>query len=197
MHVTVFRATACGICLVSFGISPRAAAHDSSSIRQQVRENGRFESMLVRTDKVLQLSELAQQADLVVEATTANARSYLDKSETHIYTDYVFTLRALFKNGRRPTLRTGSTLRVRRESGSIQIDGRSAVALENEFPPFDAREAYVLFLKQWPGENVYEVLGGPQGTFKAGEDVTSVSNGRALARDEFFGELRALLKFTD
>jgi hypothetical protein len=77
------------------------------------------------------------------------------------------------------------------------VDGRPAVATESDFPPFEMRDRYILFLKPWQGENVFHVLGGPQGTFKSATEVTSIATGQPISRREFLGELRALLKFTE
>jgi hypothetical protein len=183
---------------MSFGADSRAARGATSSIRQQVHDNGSFESILVWSDQRFEISDLVGRADLVIEASSAGGRSYLDKSEAHIYTDYVFNVHQLIKNRRRAgLLRIGSTITVRREGGSIEVDGRPAVTIENEFPPFNGGEHYILFLKQWPGDNAYEVFGGPQGVFKSGDNITSIATGLPLARQVFLGEVRALLQFTE
>jgi len=203
VNLFAVRLTACLVCVACFGISSQAA-RDASSIRQQVRETGSFERMIVATDRQLQLADLVGQADLVIEASTPGGRSFLDKAETGIYTDYTFKVQALIKN-RRPGLRVGHALTVRRESGTVQIDGRPATIIENDFPSFGAHEPYILFLKLQPRDNVYTVLGGAQGAFSAGDTVMSVAAGLpdaagpslSASRDAFLGEVRALLKFME
>jgi hypothetical protein len=146
----------------------------------------------------MELADLAGQAELVIEASTTGGRSHLDQSETHIFTDYTFTVADVIKNRRRHEIRAGSAITVRRECGALVIDGRPAVSIENEFPPFAARENYLLFLKPVSGEEkVYEVFAGPQGAFQAGKNMTSIAKGVSVSRDVFLGELRALLKYTD
>jgi hypothetical protein len=175
-----------------------------SSIRQQLRDNGEFERIVVSSDARLTPARLVGQADLVVEASTTNGRSFLDASETHIYTDYAFVVAEVMKNMERPDLRAGSAITVRRESGTVYIDGRLAVSVENGFPDFDEADRYILFLKYSPRDKVYSVLGGSQGAFRAGDDIRSIASAPAAgasdswptSRVAFLGEMRALMKFT-
>lgn len=203
MKLTVVRTVACTACVVLSGVDS-GAARDGSSIRQHVRETGSFERMIVSTDKQLELADLVGSADLVVEASTAAHRSYLDKTEAHIYTDYTFKVHAVIKDRRPPGLRAGHDVTIRRESGTVTVDGRPATTIENDFPAFDAQERYILFLEQSSQQNVYLVIGGPQGAFRAGENITPLATALpdaapllASTREAFLGEVRALLKFME
>jgi hypothetical protein len=204
VHLTGIRAIACGVCIVSFGVDSGAAGDVTSSIPRQVREDGGFERIVVSTDEQLSLANLVGQADLVVEASMTGGRSFLDDSEMHIYTDYTFIVQDVIKNGQ-PGVRGGSTITIRREGGTVTIDGRPAVTIENDFPVFDARDPYILFLTQEPSGSAYSVLGGPQGAFKAGDAITPLAVQLADAAERpsptsravFISEVRALLKFTE
>ena len=189
------------LCLMTCGV-PLRAAGDTASIRSEVREQGGFERMLVWTDAPYQLASLVGLSDLVIEATPTASRSYLDHRETHIYTDYTFEVRTLVKNRRRTDLRVGKTVTVRRESGTVLVDGRTATSIENEFPPFGGEQPYVLFLKEAADRDVYVVTAGPQGAFLVGERVTPLagagpSRWAPASRERFFEEIRALLKFME
>jgi hypothetical protein len=205
VHLTGIRAIACAVCVVSFGADSGAAGDVTSSIRQQVREDGGFERIVVSTDEQLSLATLVGQADLVVEASMTGRRSFLDDSEMHIYTDYTFMVQDVIKTGTLPAVRGGSTITIRREGGTVDVDGRPAVTIENDFPVFDAREPYILFLTQASSGSAYSVLAGPQGAFTAGDAITPVAARLADAaerpsptsRAAFLGEVRALLKFTE
>ena len=198
-------------CLVSVAVSsPSSAADDAASvpnlsIRQQLQDAGAFERIVVNAGQPLQLSDLVGRADLVVEASTTGGRVYLN-GDTDIYSDYTFTVHAVIKNWRRPELRNGQTITVRRESGVLDVDGRSAASYENGFPAFNANEHYILFLKDVDRDHVYEVFGGAQGAFNAdSERITPVSitiadnaePAHPTSRPVFFGEIRALLKFAE
>ena len=205
MHLTGIRAIACGVCIVSFGVDSGAAGDVTSSIPRQVREDGGFERIVVSTDEQLSLANLVGQADLVVEASMTGRRSFLDDSEMHIYTDYTFIVQAVIKTRQVPVVRGGSTISIRRQGGTVEVDGRPAVTIENDFPAFDARDPYILFLTRERSGNAYSVLGGPQGAFKAGDAITplavQLAEGAArpspTSRAAFLGEVRALLKFTE
>jgi hypothetical protein len=196
------RAMACVAVAAACGTAVAADV----SIPQHVRQTGAFERIVVRTDKPLNLADLVGAADLVVEASAADAAAFLDKSEAHIYTDYPFTIATIFLNRRRPgLLRPGQQIAVRRETGTVMIEGHAATSIENGFPPFEAGKPYVLFLKQWPKENAYATVAGPLGAWVSGEQMVPLGPGlmhgntpwTATRRDMFLGELRALLNFTN
>jgi hypothetical protein len=55
------------------------------------------------------------------------------------------TCRSQGNNKRWPDFRAGNAITVRRDSGVVVVDGRTAVSHENGFPPFNANEHYILF----------------------------------------------------
>jgi hypothetical protein len=180
------------------------SAYDEAPIAQQLRETGSFERVIVSSYEPLQLADLAGRAELIVEASTPGGRSYLAASGNDIYTDYIFDVQTIVKNVQDPDLRVGRQILVRRNSGTVVIDGLRAIAQENDFPLFDRDEHYILFLTKPRGENAYAVFGGPQGAFSLGEGVKQMalelgdwSNKHGVvARAAFLDELRALLKFS-
>ncbi len=195
------RIVAVASCVLWNGIG---AAAESPSIVSHVRQTGGFERIIVNTDKPMHLGDLVRGADLVVEGSAVALRSFLDSTETHIYTDYTFTLHDIVKNRTRPgVLLTGSTIVVRRESGTVSIDGIPATTIENDFPAFSEGGRYVLFLNESRDENTWVVLGGGRGAFGAAADISPLASmsldrsTQAAPRDKFLGEVRALLKFTE
>jgi hypothetical protein len=191
---TIAACLAC--CLVG-----TAAAEGDLSIPAHLRATGSYERMIVTTDKPVQLADLVGAADLVVEAFPVAQRSYLDAGETHIYTDYAFTVTDIVKNRRRPgLLKAGHSIVVRRESGTVVVNGLRATTIENGFAPFTLNSRYLLFLKETDG--AYVVLAGGRGAFEAGDAIAPMltvpdAPQRALARQAFFGEVKALLKFSE
>jgi hypothetical protein len=210
MNITVIRAIAQGASVASlvvcFGTGGHAviAQEAGPPIRQQVAETGVFERIIVTSYRPLEVADLVGRADLIVEASSSGRRSYLNAEGTDIYTDYTFDVHSVIKSRRRPELRAGTAMTVRRESGEVIVDGHAAVSYENGFPAFNAHEHYILFLTQQPQENVYSVFGGPQGAFSAGELVTALAiptkDGtdppQPVSRATFMDEVRALLKFS-
>jgi hypothetical protein len=189
------------VAVIAAGASAGVSAESRDSIVVQTREAGGFERIIVGTDQPMRLADLTRAADLVVEASTAAQLTYLDRSETHIYTDSSFTVHAILKNRWRPGLREGAAIVVRRESGTVVLDGVPATTVENDFPPFITESRYILFLKEIPGEQAYVVVGGGRGAFTGDSiiaPVASTTDGSSepAPREAFYGELRALLKFT-
>ena len=180
-----------------------AAGAAEPSIPLLIRETGSFERIIVTTDKPVQLADLVGAADLVVEGTSVAQRSYLDSSEAHIYTDYSFTLTDIMKNRRRPgLLKAGRSIVVRRESGTVLVNGLRATTIENGFPPFAENGRYLLFLKEVDEPNTYAVIAGGSGAFEAGDQIAPMllvaeTPRQAQSRRAFFGEVKALLKFTE
>ena len=191
--VLVTAALACSMSIV-------AAAEREPSIPLQLHEAGSFERIIVSTDKPVVLADLVGTADLVIEGSAVAQRSYLDAGEAHIYTDTAFTITDIMKNRRRPgMLKAGHHILVRRESGTVIIDGLRATTIENGFPPFADNGRYVLFLKELGDQNAYGVVGGGRGAFEAGDHITPMMDAsvQPVARQAFFGEMRALLKFSE
>lgn len=194
------------VCIVGLLSAPvTIAANDATaaSIKEQVRQTGAFERIVVAKDNQLQLAGLVGNSELIVEASVVGTKSFLSDDGTDIYTDYSVKVNTIVKNARRPGLRPGNVVIVRRDSGEILVDGRPAVSIENEFPPFRLNERYVLFLTPEDGGSVYTVFGGAKGAFAGGDRITPVrvslddATGAAtpLSRDNFIGDVRALLKF--
>jgi hypothetical protein len=179
------------------------AAEREPSIPLLIRETGSFERIIVATDKPVQLADLVGAADLVVEGTSVAQRSYLDSGEAHIYTDYSFTLTDIMKNRRRPgLLKAGRSIVVRRESGTVLVNGLRATTIENGFPAFAGNGRYLLFLKELDEPNTYAVIAGGRGAFEAGDQIAPMlvvaeTPRQAQSRQAFFGEVKALLKFTE
>jgi len=173
------------------------------SIPQQLRSAGSFERVIVTSYEPLQLADLVGAADVIVEASTPGGRSFLAQNATEIFTDSQFQVHSVIKNSTSPDLRVGHTITVRRNSGAVVVDGRSAVAMENDFPLFERNERYILFLNK-RGDGPYVVFGGPQGAFTLRDRVKQMSsvlnewsNKHAETGDvAFIDELRALLKFS-
>jgi hypothetical protein len=181
------------------GATAGVSAESASSIAVLTRETGGFERIIVSTDRPMLLADVTRAADLVVEASAGAQHTYLDGSETHIYTDSTFNVHAVIKNRWRPGLREGGAIVVRRQSGTVMIDGLPATTVENDFPSFSTESRYVLFLKELPDENAYVVVGAGRGAFTSGSDIAPMATDGATApaaREAFFGEVRALLKFT-
>jgi hypothetical protein len=212
MTVSAIRATARCLCVVSFGVflgateTNAVAQQASPSIRQQARQRGGFERIVVSAYDPMQLSSLVARADLIVEASTAGGRSHLNTVETDIFTDYAFTVHTVISNNTRwANFPAGTAITVRRESGVVVVDGRTAVSHENGFAPFNANEHYILFLTAQPRDHAYSVFGGPQGAFSAGERITTLAvpldegaePPHAMSRAAFLGEVRALLHFSE
>ena len=181
------------------------SAHPAyESIPQQLRAGGSFERVIVTSYEPLQLADLVGQADVIVEASTTGGRSFLAQNDSEIYTDYPFQVHSVIKNARSPELRVGHMITVRRNSGTVIVDGRAAVSQENDFPLFERIEHYILFLTKPRGETAYFVFGGPQGAFTLRDRVKQMSTELgdwsnkhdAVPNGVFLDELRALLKFS-
>ena len=179
-----------------------AAAEREPSIPNQLREAGSFERIIVTTDRPIVLADLVGTADLVVEGSVVARRSYLDADEAHIYTDYAFTITDILKNRRRPGLiKSGQSIVVRRESGTVIINGLRATTIENGFAAFTENGRYVLFLRELGYPNIYGVLAGGRGAFEAGDQIAPMialaPGATPVPRQAFLGEMRALLKFSE
>ena len=116
-----------------------------------------------------------------------------DADEANIYTDYSFTLNEIMKNRRRSgLLKAGHTIVVRRESGTVMINGLRATTIENGFAPFAENGRYLLFLKQLVEQNAYAVIGGGRGAFEVGDHIAPMLD--AMRRNSLWRGRRSSAK---
>lgn len=188
------------VCALAWPATLRAES--DGSIPGDVRAYGAFERIIVSTDKPYRLADLAGAADLIVEGSPIAERSYLDSTGTHIYTDYAFAVQSILKNRWEPGLRPSRTVVIRREMGTVMVDGVAATTVENGFAPFVRNGTYFLFLKELPSGGGYGVIAGGQGAFEAAAEMVPMAplpgdgSTHPVPREAFLGEVRALLKFT-
>jgi hypothetical protein len=177
------------------------AGEATTPIAAFVGATGAFERMIVTTDKPLELGDLVRSADLIVEASPSAVRSFLAGRTPGIFSDYTFTLHDIIKNRRKPgLLLPGGSILVRRESGTVTMDGVTATSIENDFPAFGGGQRYLLFLKE-SQDDVYVVVGSGRGAFDSAAEIAPLAmladqSCRRAPRERFLGEIRALLKFT-
>jgi hypothetical protein len=208
VSVSALRALTWAACIVGCAnVAPTVGRAEGAdpTIREQIRHTGDFERIVVTRDNDMRLADLVGNAELIVEASTTSERSFVSEDGVDIHTDHPFKLHSIMKNTRLLGLRAGHSVTVRRESGALVVDGHPAVAYENEFPPFQPYQQYILFLVSRPGTDVYTVLGGPKGAYLAGDNIQAVRislddahrRPPGVPREAFLGEVRALLRFTE
>ena len=166
---------------------------------QQLQREGIFENIIVAPYQPLRLANLVAQADLVIEATTLVGKPSVTQDGMDIYTDVTFSLVSILKNMANPELMRGSVVTVRRNSGALMIEGRTATTLENEFPPFEQSQRYLLVLSRSRGGNFFSVVGGAQGAFMLAEDAKPLSvwtSDPPIRTAAFLDEVRALIKYS-
>ena len=166
---------------------------------QQLQREGIFENVIVTPYQPLRLANLVAQADLVIEAMTLAGKPSVTQDGVDIYTDVTFSLVSILKNKANPELMRGSVVTVRRNSGALMIQGRTAITLENEFPPFEQSQRYLLVLSRSRGGNFFSVVGGAQGAFMLAEDAKPLSmwtSDPPIRTAAFLDEVRALIKYS-
>lgn len=178
------------------------AQSPSMSIREHIRQNGVFERIVLVPYEQLAFRDLVGRADLIVEASTTGGRASLNHAETDIYTDYPFELYGVLKTSAASKAQIGDTVMVRRDSGVIVVEGRTALSEENDFPAFNPGERYVLFLNRSPDADAYQIYGGPQGAFTVVPEVRQLSSQQGdwngtrgvVLPTAFFDKVRALVE---
>lgn len=153
--------------LVLLVLSSAAQTIQRPSLRDQVRQHGNLEYMVMAEYSPADLDEIVARADTILAGSIQQVRSFLHKDETGISTDYLFTIENVLKSATAQRVSAGETVTVRRPSGVVTIEGYAVRATENDFPPFDQGDRYVLFLKR--DGDVYTVPYGGQGAFKLTE----------------------------
>lgn len=148
------------------------------------------------------LDTIASEADTIVVASVDFGKAVLSQDERQIFTDYQVTIQQVLKRARRPGLAEGDTILIRRWGGVMSLEGHHVVAEENDFPPFNASDTYVLFLQSVPNEPFYYFAYGPQGAFHIVHDGVSQVSTKfgnwnrergSMTRSAFVAEVRRLI----
>lgn len=187
------------ISLLTVLVTPPAMAQEPPMTIQQLQREGIFENVIVTPYQPLRLANLVAQADLVIEAMTLAGKPSVTQDGVDIYTDVTFSLVSILKNKANPELMRGSVVTVRRNSGALMIQGRTAITLENEFPPFEQSQRYLLLLSRSRDGNFFSVVGGAQGAFMLAEDAKPLSvwtSDPPIRTATFLDEVRALVKYS-
>ena len=187
------------ISLLTVLVTPPAMALEPPMTIQQLQREGIFENVIVTPYQPLRLANLVAQADLVIEAMTLAGKPSVTQDGVDIYTDVTFSLVSILKNKANPELMRGSVVTVRRNSGALMIEGRTAITLENDFPPFEQSQRYLLVLSRSRGGNFFSVVGGAQGAFMLAEDAKPLSvwtSDPPIRTAAFLDEVRALIKYS-
>jgi hypothetical protein len=186
------------VLFATFAAAP-ATAQSQPTILQQLQRDGSFESIVVTPYEPFRLAALVPRADVIIEASVSTDSATFSEDGTDIYTDYTFIVRSVFKNMTNPDLTVSAPVCVRRNGGTMVVNGRAAVVRDNDFPLFERGQRYVLLLRRSRDGKFFSVLGGAQGAFALADEVRPLSlssSEPAVAAAAFLGELRALLKFS-
>jgi hypothetical protein len=147
-------------------------AADDQGIRETVRKHGAIEFQYLHEYSPADLPALVTSADTIARVVVMGAKSSLIGEK--IWTDFTVQVLSVRKG---PQHLETKPITVRRDGGTVSIEGRMIKASDPEFPPFELSEEYVLFLRP-AADGHYVVAFGPQGAFKVEEGkVTQVHDG--------------------
>jgi hypothetical protein len=179
--------------------TPPVMAQEQPTITERLQRDGSFENVVVTPYQPLRLANLVAQADLVIDASALVGKPFMTQDALDVYTDFTFRLNSMIKNMANPELTPGSVVAVRRASGTMIISGKAAITVENEFPPFERGQRYLLLLRRSREGNFFSVVGGAQGAFALAEDAKPLSvwtSDPPMRTAAFLDEVRALVKYS-
>lgn len=111
----------------------------------------------------IDLRGLVDAADVIGRTVVLAAESRLTPNESGIET--VYTVQMVDTYFATRALRH-QTIKVRRDGGVVNLDGRSVNSYETDFPPFEIGREYILFLGFDQTRGDYVVPYGSQGAFQ-------------------------------
>lgn len=144
------------------------------------RQQGPIEVLILKQYPPADLPEIMKESDLIARVLVLdNGRSRLSKDERSIYSEFTVQVLDQFFSAR--NLKLTEKLVVTKPGGTMMIEGYPITGREPDFPPFEANEEYVLFLKFDPSTGQYLVPYGAQGAFRnIGGVVEQVAKGSPI-----------------
>jgi hypothetical protein len=135
------------LSLIAFTIAPSAAA-GQETLRDAVRrQQGDVSSSIHIEYEPATTTDLVRTADLIARILIQGEKSYLSKDETKVLTDNSAQVLEPVRQ-RRIAAPLPPAITIRRQGGTIMLEGRKVHAFENDFPPFELGVEYIVFLKR-------------------------------------------------
>ncbi|HKY20359.1 MAG TPA: hypothetical protein VJM31_03995 [Vicinamibacterales bacterium] len=155
--------TASLIALCTFGV---VTVLGQETLREMVqREKGPIEQIVTRQFSPVDLKEIARDVDLIAAVIFSDdGRSHLSGNGRRIETDYAALIVDQFFP--RHPIKPDTSIVVSKPGGTLSIDGHMVTSYEQDFPPFQAGEEYILFLRLDTSTGHYVVTHGAQGAFR-------------------------------
>lgn len=115
-----------------------------------------------RTPTTLQsfIENLACKADLIVEGMVKDKFSQLTESKDFIFTDHDFVIDEVLKTDSDGAILPHSKITITRPGGVIQLNGKTAEAVDTSFQPLKTGRRYLLFLSSVPTTGAYKAVNG-------------------------------------
>ena len=117
------------------------------------------------------LQTISCNSDAIVSATARSESSSVTANGDFIFTDHDFQIDKIFKTNSLAPFGPGTTIVVTRAGGKKLVNGRMITAVDEDFPPFQVGEQYLLFLRYVPSTGAYQAFN--EGSFE-------LVNGRVL-----------------
>ncbi len=143
-----------------------------------------------------ELRGIACDADAIVTGATKAAETSVTESGDFLFTDYTFNVASVLK-ANDPNLAAGSTIVVTHPGGATNINGRFVKTSVGNFPQFDSKQEYLLFLRYLPATNSYRAYRSgtfvlsPTGVVAPIDKTHKINAKSATQKDGFLTEVRA------
>jgi hypothetical protein len=170
-----------GLILLSVFLLISFADASQETLAERVRrQHGALEVIILNEYSPADLPDLVKESDLIARVLVLDSgRSRLTKDEQSM--DSEFTVQVLEQFFSARPLGLGEKLVVTKPGGTMTIEEYSVTSREPGFPPFQANEEYILFLKVDPSTGQYLVPYGAQGAFRnVGGAVEQVAKGTPI-----------------
>lgn len=127
-----------------------ASVHVSTQVltlRSQVKAHGRDLALELRVNSpVPDFQTLVAESDTIVVGTIEFGTPVLTHEDSMLETDYRLRVQRVIRHSASAKVNAGDTLVVRRLGGVMPMEGFNVRMSDPDFLPFNAGEAYVLFL---------------------------------------------------
>lgn len=143
-----------------------------STLQDRVERYGRDLVTTFRAEHPrIEFRELCATSNAIVIATVSRGVAFVNNDiDPQLHTDYYVTIQQVLRATGGVRLKQGQEIIVRRGGGATTIGAYNVVITEQDFPPFNAGETYVLFLDRGTNDQFFKVRYGGQGAFITSPD---------------------------
>jgi hypothetical protein len=162
-------------------------AANQDTLRDRVRNQGDVSASIHVEYEPATTEDLVRSADLIALVLIQGEKPSLSQDGTKVVTDYEVQVLDPIRR-RRAASHLPPVITIRKQGGTVALEGHKVHFFENDFPPLELGVEYIVFIKR-EADGSFSFPYGGQSAFRLdGQTVDQVSRRRAVWQREHGGK---------